>query len=444
MAPERRRIRIRLPRGLTLRWRARFRAQRRWWRRRRRAASAGPLLFPDAGAGMVAVETLAGGTPAGPRIAILHASSGSGHMAAAKALAASLAALEPRATVREVDALLFASRFYQRAYGKGYDVLASRAPKIWGALYRSWELAPFKRVTPAARLLDRLNLLRLAKVVKREQPDAVLCTHFLPVEALAPAPGRAPLQAPLYCVITDFVAHPFWALSNVDRYFVATDQVASELIRHGVAAERIEVTGIPVDARFNHHIGRDAARTRLGLPLDRGVVLVMGGGSGVGPIASLTEQLAALATRPVVVALCGNNDRLRAELSELSAAMTGDIRPVGFSREVDVWMEAADVLVGKAGGLTCSEALVKGLPMVVFRPTPGQEVRNALYLESGGAAIHAEALDDVAFAVDRWLRHPDLRERARAHALALARPDAADTIASAVLAAARAHLAARG
>jgi processive 1,2-diacylglycerol beta-glucosyltransferase len=174
------------------------------------------------------------------------------------------------------------------------------------------------------------------------------------------------------------------------------------------------------------------------------VVLVMGGGSGVGPIATLTEQLAALPQRPIVVALCGNNDRLLAELTELPAAITGDIRPIGFTREVDVWMEASDVLVGKAGGLTCSEALVKGVPMVVFRPTPGQEVRNALYLESGGAAIHAEALDDVAFAVSRWLRHPELRERARAHALALARPDAADTIARAVLAAARAHLASRG
>jgi processive 1,2-diacylglycerol beta-glucosyltransferase len=444
VAPERRRIRIRLPRNLDLRWRARFRAQRRWWRRRRRAASKGPLLFPDAGAGMVAVETLAGGSPAGPRIAILHASSGTGHMAAAKAVAGSLAALEPRATVREVDALLFASRFYQRAYGRGYDLLAARAPRIWGALYRSWELAPFRRGTAAVRLLDRLNLLRLAKVVKQEQPDAVLCTHFLPVEALAPAPGRQPLGAPLYCVITDFVAHPFWALSNVDRYFVATDQVAAELARNGVARDRIVVTGIPVDSRFNKMMGRDAARVKLELPADRGIVLVMGGGSGVGPISALVERLTTLPSRPLVVALCGNNEHLRDELDDLPATEAGNLRAVGFTREIDAWMEAADVLVGKAGGLTCSEALIKGLPMVVFRPTPGQEVRNALYLESGGAAIHAESLDDVGNAVDRWLRDPAARARACAHALALAKPEAVEAIARAVLAAAREHLAMRG
>jgi processive 1,2-diacylglycerol beta-glucosyltransferase len=444
MAPERRRIRIRLPRGLDLRLRTRFRAQRLWWRRRLRARSTGPLLFPDAGGGVVAVETLAGGSPAGPRIAILHASSGTGHMAAAKAVAGSLAALEPRATVREVDALLFASRFYQRAYGRGYDLLAARAPKIWGALYRSWELAPFRRGTTAVRMIDRLNLMRLAKVVKQERPDAVLCTHFLPVEALAPAPGRKPLHVPLYCVITDFVAHPFWALSNVDRYFVATDQVKAELVRAGVARERIEVTGIPVDARFNKTIGREVARRHLGLPIDRGIVLVMGGGSGVGPITELVERLTTLPNRPLVVALCGSNQRLRAELDELPVARAGDLRAVGFTREVDMWMEAADVLIGKAGGLTCSEALIKGLPMVVFRPTPGQEVRNALYLESGGAAIHAESLDEVAMAVDRWLRDPAARARACAHALAMAKPEAVGTIAASVLAAAREHLATRG
>jgi processive 1,2-diacylglycerol beta-glucosyltransferase len=444
VAPERRRIRIPLPRGLDLRWRARFRAQRRWWRRRIRARSTGPLLFPDVGAGMVAVETLAGGSPAGPRIAILHASSGTGHAAAAKAVAASLASLEPRATVREVDALLFASRFYQRAYGRGYDLLAARAPKIWGALYRSWELAPLRRATPAARLLDRLNLVRLARVVRQEKPDAVLCTHFLPVEALAPAPGRKPLGVPLYCVITDFVAHPFWALSNVDRYFVATDQVKAELVRNGVKRERIEVTGIPVDSRFNKIIGRDAARAHLDLPENRGIVLVMGGGSGVGPISELVERLTMLPSRPLVVALCGSNERLRDELSQLPIARAGDLRAIGFTREIEYWMEAADVLVGKAGGLTCSEALIKGLPMVVFRPTPGQEVRNALYLESGGAAIHAESLDEVAMAVDRWLRDPAARARACAHALAMAKPEAVETIARSVLTAAREHLAARG
>jgi processive 1,2-diacylglycerol beta-glucosyltransferase len=312
-------------------------------------------------------------------------------------------------------------------------VLASRAPALWGLLYHSWELAPFRRGANTVRLMDRLNLRRLARVVEREKPDAIVCTHFLPVEALAPARGRAPLDVPLYCVITDFAAHPFWALPHVDRYFVASEAVADELAGHGVARGRIEVTGIPIEPRFAQAHGRDAARRRLGAASDRPMVLLMGGGSGVGPLADLAERLVNLSARPQVWVVCGTNQKLRREVEALPAAITGDLRVLGFTSEVDVLLEAADVLVSKAGGLTCSEALVKETPMVVFKPTPGQEVRNARFLESAGAAVHADSVEEVAATVARWLADPPLRARACAAARALAHPHAAETIARAVL-----------
>src|SRR6516164_6188361 len=126
--------RLKLP-PLRQKWRARLRAQRAWWRRRLRAlAGDHEVLFPEVGGGVVAVETLAAG--AGPRIAILHATAGSGHKSAAVALAH--AGLAPDALVREVDTLVFASRFYRRTYGQSYNALAQRAPKLWGALYALW------------------------------------------------------------------------------------------------------------------------------------------------------------------------------------------------------------------------------------------------------------------------------------------------------------------
>jgi len=131
--------RLRIPARLTTRWRARLRAQRRWWRRRLRDISPGPVLFPPLGGGVVAIETLAGGTAPGPgpRIAVLHATAGSGHKRAAQALAAAMTQLDPRATVREVDTLVFASRFYRTTYAASYNAMAARAPALWGALYHS-------------------------------------------------------------------------------------------------------------------------------------------------------------------------------------------------------------------------------------------------------------------------------------------------------------------
>jgi processive 1,2-diacylglycerol beta-glucosyltransferase len=106
---------------------------------------------------------------------------------------------------------------------------------------------------------------------------------------------------------------------------------------------------------------------------------------------------------------------------------------MGFTLEVDQLLEAADVVVSKAGGLTCSEALIKRVPLVVFRPTPGQEVANAEYLEAGGAAVHAGSVDEVASTVSGWLADPVRREKVRECAGRLARPNAAADIARRVL-----------
>lgn len=433
--------RLRMPR-VNANWRARLRAQRAWWRRRLRAlAAAGDheVLFPAEGGGVVAVETLARAeNDAGPRIAILHATAGSGHKSAAVALARAITALRPDATVREVDTLVFASRFYRTTYSQGYNAMAQRAPQLWGALYSLWGQQQVNRsARPAREALDRLALRNLVRVVERERPDAVVCTHFLPVEALSPRRGQGRLQVPLYVVITDFTAHPAWAYPHVDRYFVASDAVAEELHGLGVPMERIMVTGIPVDSRFATPIGHEAACARFALDARQPVVLVMGGGSGVGPMAELAEKLASLAIQPQVVVVCGTNDRMQREVDALRAQFGGRVLALGFTHEVDALLEAADVVVSKAGGLTCSEALIKHTPLVVFRPTPGQEVRNAQYLESGGAAVHADSIETVATTVSRWLGDASARERVRENAARLARPQAAQSIAHEVLAAIR-------
>ena len=424
--------RLRLPR-ITPNWRARLRAQRAWWRRRLRAlAGDHEVLVPAAGGGVVAVETLSQG--AGPRIAILHATAGSGHKSAAVAISRALHALAPDAQVSDVDALVFASRFYRTSYSQGYSAMAQRAPRLWGALYALWAQDRFnKRARPAREALDRLALRGLVRVVERERPDAIVCTHFLPVEALYPIRGKGKLTVPLHVVITDFAAHPAWAYPYVDRYFVANDMVAEGLVGFGVPCERIEVTGIPVDPRFALTTGREAVRARFGFALDRPLVLIMGGGGGVGPMAELAERLAGLTSQPTVVVLCGSNETLKAKVDALSAAAGGRIHAMGFTTQVDLLLEAADLVVSKAGGLTCSEALIKHTPLVVFKPTPGQEVENARYLEAGGAAVHADSLETVAATVARWLDDPEALQRARENCARLARPQAARDIATRVL-----------
>ena len=371
-----------------------------------------------------------------PRILILHATAGSGHRRAAQALEAAFRELEPRAHVRTLDTLHFGSRLFRTGYTPTYDTLVGRVPRVWGLLYKSLEQPRIHRgTTPLRHALDRINVRSLVRFIERERPTAVVCTHFLPLEALAPRRRRGALAAPLSCVITDFTAHPFWAIEGIDRSFVATAAVREELASWGVAWERIAVTGIPIDPRFSQGpLDRTEARTHLQTAPDRPTVLLMGGGNGVGPLASLAEQLVHLPAAPQLLVVCGRNARLRMRMRAVAESAPGRVRTFGFTDQIPALLSAADVIVTKAGGLTCSESLAMGTPMVVFRPTPGQEERNSTALSVAGAAIRARTFEQVADGVSRILAHPALAESMRVACAQLARPRAAAEIVREVLA----------
>ena len=374
--------------------------------------------------------------PAEPRILILHATAGSGHRRAAQALDAAFRTLAPGASVRTLDTLQFGSRLFRRGYSPTYDTLVGRVPRVWGLLYKSLEQPRVHRgTTPLRHALDRVNVRSLVAWIERARPTAVVCTHFLPLEALAPRRRRGLLPCPLSCVITDFTAHPFWAIDGIDRTFVATPAVREELASWGVAWESIRVTGIPIEPRFaDGPLDRVAARTQLGIAPDRPTVLLMGGGNGVGPLASLAERVLGLPGEPQLLVVCGRNARLRMRMRTIAEGAPGRVRTFGFTDQIPALLSAADILVTKAGGLTCSEALAMRTPLVVFRPTPGQEEKNSQALASAGAAVRARTFEQVGESVARILAHPALRASMREGCATLARPRAAEDIARDVLA----------
>ncbi|MEO6462157.1 MAG: glycosyltransferase [Candidatus Eisenbacteria bacterium] len=370
-----------------------------------------------------------------PRVLILHAAAGAGHRRAAEALEQSFNEIAPGGHARAHDTLHFGSRLFRRGYTPTYNTLVGRAPRVWGLLYKGLENPRIHRGTaPVRHALDRINVRDLVTFIDRERPTAVVCTHFLPLEALAPRRRRGLLACPLSCVITDFTAHPFWAIDGIDATYVATGAVREELAGWGVAWERIHVTGIPIDRRFaGGPLPAAEARTHLQIDPARPTVLLMGGGNGVGPLANLAERLLGLAGQPQLLVVCGRNARLRMRMRAISDSAPGRLRAFGFTDQVPALLSAADVIVTKAGGLTCSESLAMGSPMVVFRPTPGQEERNSIALSEAGAAIRARSFEQVVSLVDRILAHPALHESMRQAALRLARPQAARDIARHVL-----------
>jgi processive 1,2-diacylglycerol beta-glucosyltransferase len=367
-----------------------------------------------------------------PRVLLLSASSGAGHLRAAQALEKALSA-RGDCVVEHIDAMKYASKLFQSLCHKTYVSLAERAPDLLGMLYNRTD-QPWNHRRPRLAM-DRLNVQPMIRLLQRVQPDLCIATHFLPGEILAWLIAKKKLRARNAVVITDYDVHALWLCRTVDRYYVALPESAEYLAAIGVAREKLRITGIPVDPLFAKPVGRDDARKHLRLDARHPMLLMAAGGEGVGPVEQLVRGLLELRRPWQIVAVAGKSEKMRKRLEELAREAGGlpggapRLHPVGFTTEMDQYMAAADLLVGKAGGLTTSEALARGLPMVLIEPIPGQEERNADHLLEAGAAIRCNNLPVAAWKVAALLDDParlkDMREAARQ----MARPNAAADIA---------------
>jgi processive 1,2-diacylglycerol beta-glucosyltransferase len=228
--------------------------------------------------------------------------------------------------------------------------------------------------------------------------------------------------------------HAMWLGRTVERYYVAMQEAAEYLAGVGVPREKLCVTGIPIDPLFETPVDRRQARKRLGLSVEGQVLLISAGGYGIGPVEQLVKDLLVVQRPWQIVTVAGKSEKLEKRMNELARAAgrlpDGHPRlvPVGFTKEMDKFMAAADVLIGKAGGLTTSEALARALPMILIDPIPGQEERNADHLLEAGAAIRCNNLPAAAWKIADLLDHPARLQAMSSATRCMARPSAARAI----------------
>ena len=367
-----------------------------------------------------------------PRVLILSASSGAGHVRAGQALEKAFRA-QGDCDVAHIDALEYVSKLFQRLYDRTYIQMVKRAPDLMGLLYQQTD-KPWSH--PRERLvMDRLNTQPMIRMLKKMQPDLCVATHFLPAEILAWLIAKKKLQARHAIVVTDYDVHALWLCRTVDRYYVAMEESLEYMARIGVPREKLRVTGIPIDLLFEEKVDAAKARAKLGLADGGPVVLLSAGGYGVGPLEQLVKDLVSMEKPWQIVAIAGKSEQLKKRLDSVAKhagkTPSGQPRvvPLGFTKEMDQYMAAADLLIGKAGGLTTSEALARELPMALIEPIPGQEERNADHLLESGAAIRCNNLPAAAWKIAKLLDQPDKLAAMKRAARAMARPDAARRIA---------------
>ncbi|MCW3096752.1 MAG: Monogalactosyldiacylglycerol synthase [Chthonomonadaceae bacterium] len=372
--------------------------------------------------------------PTRPRTLILTASIGNGHVTAAAALETAMRRRDME--VRTLDILDIVSPACRAWYRGGYENLVRNAPRLWGMLYRLMDgRSPFYAMQSK---MDMMAFARLADTLKSYSPELIVCPHYLPLPCLARyyRDFRGPMPK-IATVLTDVYPHRLWLGGRVDHICVPTDYSRQVLERRRPEyKDRVSTTGIPIDALFGEQEAHADARIRLGLDPMLPTLLVTSGGIGGGPLREVTEALAALDQPCQIVIVCGRNEgayrMLVQTLEELAPKTQVRFVPKGLvpREEMAGLMRASDLMVGKPGGATFSEALACGVPMLIYSPMiiPGQEESNADYLMENGAALRVEAPDELTTRANALLNTPCELERMRCNALRISYPHAADDI----------------
>jgi len=365
------------------------------------------------------------------RVVILSVSAGAGHMRAAEAIRSALREECPAAETTILDTFRYTSPLLEKVVLGTYMEMLKVTPVVYGYLYRQAEsgqpLSGFAK-QEFNRILNKFTAPRLVQFLNQKRPQVVVCTHPFPVGVLDRLKERGLFGASVLATITDFTVHPFWVFPTVEAYAVADDGLRPALTGQGIAPERVHATGIPIDPLFERPVDRREVLSRLELAGDPPVVLVIGGGLGLGPLAEVVQALGGGDVPCQILVVAGSNEQLRARLERMTASLVNPVRVFGFVQNIHELMSAADLLVGKAGGLTCAEAMAKGLPVFICDPLPGQEERNAQFLQEAGAALLVDGTKQLVAELRAVLTSPERLRAMSAAAGRLGRPRAARAV----------------
>ncbi|MBM3462145.1 MAG: glycosyltransferase [Armatimonadetes bacterium] len=372
----------------------------------------------------------------------MHSSFTGGHAAAADALVSALSEL-PNVQADSFNTLSVSSSTVQDGQKAFYNLVSNRVPTLRRI---GFDLAI--NGSPVASAIGNAFLSVKAMLspevlehFEREKPDLIVSTHSQTNSMLAYWKENGDLHPPVHSVLTDFLGHRMWAQDAIGHYYVATEAVRDDLERFGVDNSLVSVTGIPVKpALAAPPEPTEITCQRLGLDPHTPTILIMGGSLGDQKYADIIPALDRSPYPMQIVAITAKNADAKAELDQMRATLTHPLHVLGFTKNVEDYLRAADVVVTKPGGLTASEIFALRKPMIVANPYVGMEEHQAKRLSKTGVAWVANSGEEVRDHVERVLGDPTAGVTLTNKMNSVSHPDSAYQVADQV---ARAALAAR-
>ena len=327
------------------------------------------------------------------KIIIFHINEFGGHSKAAQNLQEAFFYRKPSIEVFNLNGLGYFYPRGEKVVDFIYSITIKHIPHLWGRAYDRKKV--LKTLKPYRKLVNRFAFGKLDDFIKKNNPNCIVATQAFPCGLVADFKQRYGLKVPLVGIVTDYYPHRFWVHPCVDRYVVACKEAKEVLVSEGVDEKKIKVLGIPISVKFLTTFPKKQIITELGFIDGMNSVLIMGGGLGLGPIKVIAQQLDQFDSEFQIIVVCGKNKKLYESMMKVKKEFKKPIFVFGYTESIHKIMDFSDIIITKGGGITISEALAKGLGMIITNPIPGQEERNVKHLLKNDAIIKADGPNEI-------------------------------------------------
>ncbi len=361
------------------------------------------------------------------KVLVLYVSVGTGHLKAAEALRESIEKQFYGWSVDVLDTLKYLNPIIDKVVVNSYLGTLKRSPKLYSKLYTA--SGKGTGIYDMSKAVNKLLAYRLKGLINDYKPSAIVCTHPFPMQMLSSLKEKNKLSIPTIAILTDHVVHSLWLDRGMDAFIVANEIMKAEMINRGIPSNIIFPYGMPVSPKFLTKVDRKSLLIELGLE-DKFTVLVMGGGMGFGNIQSTMTSLLECNLDIQIIAVAGTNQKLKCQLDESVKNCSKKVLILSYTDRINELMDISDLLITKPGGMTVSEALVKGLPIFIISPIPGQEEGNANFLIRSGVASKIDNSSQLIDVLSQVASNPMALNTMRENSKFLGKPHSANDIAT--------------
>ena len=334
------------------------------------------------------------------KILIFYGSYGGGHLSAAKSIKECIEKNYTDTDVVMLDCIEYVNKIINKLTTKAYADMAKNAHWIWKQLYYNSEKnGALARIGNA---VNRLMAIKLNKLFKNGAPDLIISTHPFSSQMCAILKSKGKINSQIATILTDYAPHRQWLEKPeyVNYFFVAHDGMVEDLVKRGIDRNKIYSTGIPLSNRFLAHYDKDGILKEFGLAKNKATVLFFAGGEygfGKDTTFNILKTIIEEFDNLQVVAIAGKNVKMQAKFETLVKETDSEdtVKVLSYTNKVPELMSISDIVISKPGGLTTTESLASGLPIIVINPIPGQEEENAEFLEQNGVGIWLKKNDNI-------------------------------------------------